>query len=49
MEPSSQSKEQISELRNLGKRKIQQMLKELRGQAFPEEEPPPENAERTLP
>ena len=49
MEPSSQSKAQISELRNLGKRRIQQMLKERREQAFPEEEPPPENAERTLP
>ena len=30
MEPSSQSKIQISELRKLGKRKIQQMLKEIR-------------------
>ena len=49
MEPSSQSKIQISELRKLGKRKIQQMLKELREQALPEEEPPPENAEKTLP
>lgn len=45
MEPSSRSKEQISELRRLGKRKIRQMLKEMREQISPEEEPLWENTD----